>query len=190
MIYLQGVFFWPPLFPSLNSISTGQVANQNDAARVQKNSTLIWCGRMSWKSTVCTTLLDSNSTCVAPMRYAAHCRVGSMRQRGEWSRLAVGQCVTVTNITCFQHTASVKHAMSLSAAAALSKTLSSCHGSSLTRGTCCRSQCILPTASSHFFVPETGTWRRAPALPNPAADTIQTTRRADPALGRQNLSKV
>ena len=86
------------------------------------------------------------------MHYAAHCRVGSMRQRGEWSRLAVGQCVTVTNITCFQHTASVKHAMSLSAAAALSKTLSSCHGSSLTRGTCCRSQCILPTASSTIAV--------------------------------------
>ena len=81
----------------------------------------------------------------------AHCSVGAMRQRGEWSRLAVGQCVTTSLAPT---TVSANHSVSVQQQ--LSPTLSSSHGSSLTRGTCHRSPCIMPTASSLFH--ETPDW--------------------------------
>ena len=113
--------------------------------------------------------LHSISVC-----YAAHCSVGSMRQRGEWSHLAVGQCVTTSTTLCqpttqclFQYTA-----------ATLSPTLSSCHGSSLTRGTCRRRPCIMPTASSLFH--ETPDWDLSESTCPPLRCIIQPCYRHHP----------
>ena len=120
---------------------------------------------------------------VAPNSYSSQlewcrvrCSVGSMRQRGEWSRLAVSGAV------CHRHQPPpcVRHWNF--------PTLSSCHGSSLTRDRCRSSTCITQTTASSLFHPSPARESLgAPALAHdasskPGTDTTQTTRPVDPAL--------
>ena len=110
------------------------------------------------------------------------CSVGSMRQRGEWSRLAVSGAV------CHRHQPPpcVRHWNF--------PTLSSCHGSSLTRDRCRSSTCITQTTASSLFHPSPARESLgAPALAHdasskPGTDTTQTTRPVDPALDTESHS--